>query len=472
MALEYTAPPPPAPTPPLVISGTPYFLSMFNPAGDNIVDSVLYNHPTKKSIVQNRSNDSGAWFTVNAIDLPADINWPYRELLQLNQYDGVSAWLKLVYFSNTGNLIISNNNGAGGAGSTFQLRPDQADINFYGAILNVGLDEYLLNFDKANIGVAGSHDRIYFRKDTATDESYFEFRTADNANSGVRFFCGATYVFDMRKTSAKIFNNYYPTADGTLNQILKTDGAGNIGFTSANIAGSPLLINAKYISGIKSNAGTGDIDIYTVPAGKRAVVNANWVTYNTTGGGIDVYRTVKIAGTYYRIGAAVTIAANSQSTSLTQSNVLIYEAGETIAINTTATGLNLYFSILIFDDTSYVKSKKIITLANGDNTLYTVPNNYNAQVLGNNSLVAGTFVGAVQIFNSSGGARAYNVYVVSSGQAVSNSYKIQAIASAGNNVMQQVSAAGSLASGDYIVVNTNSGASNQFSWINVVEIPN
>lgn len=61
MALEFQ-PAPTAPTPPFSISGTPYYIAMFNAAGDNVVNSNMFTTSAKEIVVMRSPNGSVCHF--------------------------------------------------------------------------------------------------------------------------------------------------------------------------------------------------------------------------------------------------------------------------------------------------------------------------------------------------------------------------------------------------------------------------
>src|SRR5438270_13421936 len=57
---------------------------------------------------------------------------------------------------------------------------------------------------------------------------------------------------------------------------------------------------------------SGNNDLYTAPAGKRALVRSG-VAYNSSGGAISFYHLLKSGGNYYQLSAPFSLAAATQT---------------------------------------------------------------------------------------------------------------------------------------------------------------
>lgn len=230
------------------------------------------------------------------------------------------------------------------------------------------------------------------------------------------------------------------------------------------------LTGVSYPEVIAPALNTGDNDLYTVPSGKRALF-LSAASYNTSAGNITLYYTVKVGGTYYRLVANSTITTAS-GTAISQIGY-IAEAGETIAVNSaTNNGLNVFLTIVEFDNTCPVFSQKLLALANGDNTLYTVPASKKAVFLDIN-LIALTTNNSGSFFyvNSSGGARTIQWSVVESGQSLGSGYLISASTNVNDASRANLGGRPSLKAGDFVNINTNAATATQIAWVSVMEIP-
>ena len=241
----------------------------------------------------------------------------------------------------------------------------------------------------------------------------------------------------------------------------------------ATIAGIQLT-GARWVGlteSFKSNCALGDNDIGTVPAGKRWLVLQAFA-YNAAAGNVGVYHEAKIGGTYYRLTTSATIST------LSVNNAVIgfaLDAGESIAANIiTNTGLNIWYKILEFDATVRVGSSRVLSLANGNNTVYTVPATYSSILLDPQFSLANTTGGGgnnnLFYVNSSGGSR--NIYwnVVPSGGAVGSGNQVVNTTAASDGTRSNVVCLTTLAAGDFVNVNTNA-ALNQIAWVNYAELP-
>jgi hypothetical protein len=232
------------------------------------------------------------------------------------------------------------------------------------------------------------------------------------------------------------------------------------------VFGQPTL-GAQYIQAIGTNLSTGDTDLYTVPTGKRALIQG-FTCYNTAAGSIVFYSEIKVSGTRYRIAANVTVSTNTASS---QTVSIVLEAGESLSINTaTNNGLNVFPQIIEFDSASPLKSARIIGPTTGDNTLYTVPTGKSTLLVSASNAVPpasgaiGTFV------TDSGGSRTIIWYVIPSGQSVGTGYRTQATTITASNRGGANLPAATMAAGDFININVDTGNANQVTWTNLVEL--
>lgn len=259
--------------------------------------------------------------------------------------------------------------------------------------------------------------------------------------------------------------------------VTLTHGSGSLVIAAASGGGgtdNPVfpglipLTGMKYVRAFVPNAGSGNVDVYTAPAGKRAMINAHGA-YNTTGSSISFYPAIKVSGTYYKLRTALGCLANSPNQVAT-AVCFILEPGETFAINTTGTGLNLHARVVEYDNTvPLYMAKKLSSWSSGDNTIYTVPANTMAV------LVDG--VGAVQqnttslnYYNSSGGSVTIAWYSVASGQSVGSTYQVGSSTSIANDAVSNVVVSHTLSAGDFISLNVNSASNTQVAWVVVAEV--
>jgi hypothetical protein len=236
------------------------------------------------------------------------------------------------------------------------------------------------------------------------------------------------------------------------------------------------LPNFATTSLFTSNVGTGDVDLYTVPSGKRAMVYG--IAWNSTASSISFYSEIKISGTYYAIVANQTLASTSTAP-LGVFAQIILEAGQKFSIHTTGTGLNIMGAVYTFDAIATAPKTVLITsFINGDNTVYACsPSPPQTACYGFGRIAALISGAATQSilsgYNNTGGSLTYHWNFVPNGGSAGTSNQIsQAItAAAGAGTPAAFTASGDFAmgNGDKISVAATSTNANQIAWVNVVE---
>lgn len=245
-------------------------------------------------------------------------------------------------------------------------------------------------------------------------------------------------------------------------------------FDPPRIAGfPPAMRDLIYVPGVGSNLATGDTDLYTVPAGKKALIAPLARAYNGSGGTITFYTQIKVSSTYYRI------SADSAPTTGTGANhdfgaAIILNAGESLAINcATTAGLNIRYNILEFDATdARLQGARVLALASGNNTLLTVAAAKSAVGVGGlNALIGANVpsVGVVRVLNSSGGPLDYYTHVVPSGGSVGSTnrlYPATTVAAAAGTTLLTIP---TMTAGDF--VNVNASGAGGTAWATYYQIP-
>jgi hypothetical protein len=232
-----------------------------------------------------------------------------------------------------------------------------------------------------------------------------------------------------------------------------------------------LLPNASFKTSIKSFTSTGNNDIYTCPANKRAIITEITAFNGHASSSSTMVGMVKIGGVYYPATTSATVTAQQPNS---RSITYILEAGETVAVSMTQQPFNVVCSIMEFDNTSNLKSVKITTagtMTSGDNTVYTVPNGKSALVVNNTLTMCSGTQGTLTAGNDVGGIT-YKWNVVPSGGSVGTTNQISgtltpASGQAGSN---QIVTSFTLGAGDFISVNASASTSNQIAFITVVEM--
>lgn len=217
-----------------------------------------------------------------------------------------------------------------------------------------------------------------------------------------------------------------------------------------------------------NNIGSGNVDLYTVPAGKRAIVSLT--VFNSTVSSINVTPKAKLSGsaTYTALTAGQAVTTLNSNTLPTR---IVLEAGDILAVTTQSAGINAFGTVLLFDNTSCLLSPRLLTLTSGDNTLYTCPANTKAYFIGCPAWIYGSANNPLMtIINNSGSTQSYKVNIVPSGSSPGATNQALAANSLINtdSVAPQIVAA--LTAGDKISINTT-GTGTQLVYCVVVELP-
>lgn len=263
--------------------------------------------------------------------------------------------------------------------------------------------------------------------------------------------------------------------DGTINAngVLFPDGTS---LTSHIAADEGILFFGRTVKGVIrstiriENATSGNVDLFTVPTGKRAVVIYNG--YNSAGTNTTVSQQIKISGVYNQIGGSFVVNTNAV-TSGGYTSGYIFEAGETAAFNSSQAGMNYFGTAYVFPATEPFKTVKNTALTSGDNLIYTCPAGKTANCIFGSNQITGSSNSAINpaVFNSSGGPLNYYYNIVSSGGTPSlanQAVPVTAVASLATGVF---GAFGfwALTAGDSIYINA-SGVSAGWGWVTVQEI--
>lgn len=232
------------------------------------------------------------------------------------------------------------------------------------------------------------------------------------------------------------------------------------------------LPGVKFPAAFVSNAGSGNVDMYTCPAGKRACVT--YITgYNNAGTTTTMYPILYVSGTYYRIGGAGNAATLSQgqvmNLSAPTSVSIILEAGEKIGVNSTQAGMNLWANIVEFDNTAPIRSSKVVSLSNGNNTIYTCPTGKKAILL-DPWITVNFTLKKVFYFNNSGSSANIIWYAVPNGGSPGSTNQLATETVNSTTVSSRLGGGVMLNAGDSIVCNTNVASATQTAWVNVVEL--
>lgn len=203
---------------------------------------------------------------------------------------------------------------------------------------------------------------------------------------------------------------------------------------------------------------SGANDVYTPPAGKKALISSLLLN-NTTAGAITVIRQVKIAGSYFRTATIASVSANNNSASLPSNYVL--DSNTTLAINASGVGLVAVGVALLMPDTASFKAIRISNLGLAQTTLYQVPAGKKATVLPEilqPTIFNSSF--AVRAINDSGGTVSITGWYVPSGGIVETANQL-AIFSIATGAQNAFAVPILLLAGDKLVFQSNSATAGQ-----------
>lgn len=236
--------------------------------------------------------------------------------------------------------------------------------------------------------------------------------------------------------------------------------------------GAVTLPNLIMIRAVGSSLATGDSDVYTCPASTNCKVNGISV-FNSSAGNITWYPELKSSGVYRRLGVATTTATLANGTTYVD---IILDAGESISINTTTTaGLNVVAQVKNWANTGAMFSRKLLGLTTGNNTMYTVTSGKTSLMLSPLGTEGGlATVNTSSILNcvaDAGGARTFKVNFVANGGSVATTNEIGRATALAASTRNGFPLSLSMASGDFLNINVDTGDTTQICWANFVEIP-
>lgn len=237
--------------------------------------------------------------------------------------------------------------------------------------------------------------------------------------------------------------------------------------------GGICLPNVKYSRANFIAGAAGNNDIYTAPAGRRALVMfSNMVNQN--GSSRTCNPAWKISGTYYNMNAnSTSVPASSPLGVLMDINDggFVLEPGETLAWNCQNLNMSVYSQIIEFDNSApaSLKTVKIIGITSGNNTVYTVPAGKKAIIFSGNGLPFGsTNNGGIWCSVGTTPLTSCTVNLVPSGGSVTTANQIYGgtfFASACANVKCQAT----LQSGDFVNVTSGVTDATCMAAVNVLE---
>ncbi len=215
----------------------------------------------------------------------------------------------------------------------------------------------------------------------------------------------------------------------------------------------------------------GNNDVYTVPANRTAIVYG-LVVANFGANNPNYYTQFKSGGTYFQWTAAAAVGATPANSANIGVGVFLLAAGEILSLHADAIGMSAWFDVIEFDSaTTNITRGFITSLANGDNTLYTVPAGKTARVMPKIGVgtAANLLFGGVLIFNVSGGTITYTIYAIPSGGSKGVTNEIAVLTTVANLTLNTAFFSGGLGTGDFILVNASAGTATQTAMVVMIE---
>lgn len=248
-------------------------------------------------------------------------------------------------------------------------------------------------------------------------------------------------------------------------EFVKTISAGAIKLNPMPELPGAQMIEILSLTNFSGGLLVGNNDIYTVPAGKRLFLPSYGYT-NPVGGTINFYLMLKNGNTYYRLRGNTPVGA---TTSGLFGLGALYNAGETVAVQTTVAGGGFNGVGILFDDTASFKRKELFNLDNTQRTIYTVPAGKKARVLNNTQPDTFSNPANVAISNDSGAGVTVKIYYVPVGQTLNAAAHIVSTTTPGSGLTLTPNVPPILPSGWSIVAESSTATATQLIWLMINE---
>lgn len=209
-------------------------------------------------------------------------------------------------------------------------------------------------------------------------------------------------------------------------------------------------------------------DLYTVPAGKVMVVNQVLIT-NTSGSTDQVFFSIKISGTYYRISSTLNVST-AGAVNATFASLPVFTAGTSFSVNALhAVATNYTLCYTEIDAASGLNCVYFSAFTTGNDTVYTCPSDTVTYFLicGKYSFnETATTSGGALIGNDSGVTCSYGLYFNDGSTHQFQTANPIIDASAQVLFVPQIFTAG-----DYLAISSDSAAAGQFFFAPYIELP-
>jgi len=219
-----------------------------------------------------------------------------------------------------------------------------------------------------------------------------------------------------------------------------------------------------------SIANSGNNDLYTVAAGKRAFVAQSRILL----AGGAVYFALKRSAVYYQLSITTSIGVSNGVVAAG----FVFEAGDIIAFNhSTADAINYNLGIITFDAPTSgprgLKTYTQVTPISGNNTLCTVAASCVMQ-FPNMGVQGGVVIGGGSasigfVYNGSGSSRNYGGYIVPSGSSADATTQFYATTPTTDAARGTMTPAGYMAAGTSFIMSSNSATTQQTMWVTTLE---
>lgn len=316
--------------------------------------------------------------------------------------------------------------------------------------------------------------RLYAEDVSLDDDEIVAIETELGTNPKAGYADVATYLAALTSAIGALPTTFLGLSDtpasyaGQGGKVVKVDSGEDglefgIGGGGGNSTPGLDLTGVSFPKVMGSNLPTGHNTLYTVPANKRALL-FSYKVFNPSAGSITYYAELYVGGSYYRLEAGGTITTGAENNSVLAAP-LVLEAGDVFSYNTATTaGLNVVWACIEFDDTCKLKSPRLLGVASGDQTLYTVPAGKTAMIWNNEFSVQGGLV----VANGGAGIN-YKIHLVPSGGAPGTTNQIVKLFAGGTNSSIVKNLNCSLGAGDYFNVNVSGALASAMVWVTVVE---
>ena len=253
--------------------------------------------------------------------------------------------------------------------------------------------------------------------------------------------------------------------------------SGFFGFLTGPLANNIPLPGFKVISLNGQVTATGQVNLYTVPPGKKAMFyGASAFNISGVNGGPFNWGWQLTEGFFLQLLApTATINNNVTNTFAALFTEFVAQAGDILVSNFNQQPYNLRGFVLEFDDSAAIFSARydLSAIVAADVNLFTCPQGKRTilGMLNNSNLFASP--NALRIFNVGGGAKTVLLYVIPPGKVKDTTTQINTSLSVGvnTNFTTVLSLPVALNPGDQFLMNLSSGAGGVFAYVTGVMYP-